>query len=92
MKVAVTGRSIRCAFGGQCEQQKAVFFTNVKVEDEEPNFQICVVMGAWSQDMASQPGIPLGAAKWLVYPAEVPKIGCSYFVQSESLGVTIIEI
>lgn len=47
--------------------------------------------------------IPLGAAKWLVYPtcvwewmlgAEVPKIGCSYFVQSESLGlgVTIIEI
>ena len=112
MKVAVTGRSIRCAFGGQCEQQKAVFFTNVKVEDEEPiaqrfpkDFQICVVtMGAWSQDMASwQPGIPLGAAKWLVYPtcvwewmlgAEVPKIGCSYFVQSESLGlgVTIIEI
>ena len=99
MQKVLTQRSIN---GGQCEQQKAVFFTNV-VEDEEPiaqrfpkDFQICVVtMGAWSQDMASwQPGIPLGAAKWLVYPAEVPKIGCSYFVQSESLGlgVTIIEI
>lgn len=34
---------------GQCEQQKAVFFT-VKVEDED--------MASW------QPGIPLGAAKF----------------------------